>query len=929
MAIESTLLVGPFVGRDAELSALRRAVEEAAQSGQALLLRGDPGVGKSALLQAVGQIGAAQGWRVLRTDGTPAEQRLPLAGLHKLLRPVRSRIPELLPGGPREALEGTFGFPQADLDIYRVALACLDLFSALARSARMVVLVDDAHWLDRSSAEVLAFVARRLEADPVLLVAASRFGPDQPLADAGLPELEVGPLDGPASAALLDRSAPNLESASRRSVLETAAGNPLALLELPQSLSGAGRDDPGGTVHLTRRLERGFLGRTRELPPATRDLLLVAAVNDSDDLAEVLAAAGMLAEAALRVEDLHPAVADGLIRLDPSTIAFRHPLVRSAVQQGIPAERRRAAHTALAEVVIDQPDRRVWHRAAAVAGSDEAVAAELADAAARAQRRGAVPGALQALERAAELSGSGTARGRRLLRAAELAAEAGRPADSRGYLGRARPLLADPHDRLRLDAVDEITDGAMLGGAARVDALIGLAEDARIRDDQDLALRFLLRAAMRCWHLDFGPEVEHRVLAAADRLGAGVHDPRRLVIYAYASPFECAATVLDVLTGRSPQPDDDPADLLMYGYAGACTGAYREAETYCRAAADGLREQGRLTLLAEALSLLAWSALRRSRWRVAAPAAEECVRIAREIRQPVPEAAGLAAGAAIAGIRGDVATADELAGQAEELATATRNTIGLAVTHLARGLTAAGRGRQQEAFEQFWHLYAPHDPAAQRMQACRTIGHLAEAASRTGHAAAARAELARFESLAARTPADGVQVALRLARAFLAEPSDAEHAFTVALDADWSDWAFEHGRLLLGYGSWLRRSQRVTESRVQLRAALHEFTSSGAVPWAEQAQRELRAAGEAGSGPGSPATLGWEQLSPREAQIAELVVEGFSNKEIGQRLYLSPRTVSSHLYRVFPKLGVTSRGQLARALSRASPGDDRGAATSS
>ena len=207
------------------------------------------------------------------------------------------------------------------------------------------------------------------------------------------------------------------------------------------------------------------------------------------------------------------------------------------------------------------------------------------------------------------------------------------------------------------------------------------------------------------------------------------------------------------------------------------------------------------------------------------------------------------------------------------------------------------------------------------MQACRTIGHLAEAAATTGRREVAQAELDRFEPLAALSPAAGVGVAMRLARAFLAEPEDAEQAFAAALDADWADWPFEHGRLLLAHGSWLRRHQRVKESRLQLRAALDAFVRTGARPWAQQATRELRAAGERDSSAATPMADGWQLLSPREAQIAELVGEGLSNKEIGQRLYLSPRTVGSHLYRLFPKLGVTSRLQLARALAPAPPTD--------
>ena len=361
---------------------------------------------------------------MLRTDGTPAERLLPLAGLHKLLRPVRGEIADLRTGR-REALEAAFGSPEAASDVFRVSLAFLDLLSALAATAPVAVLVDDLHWLDRSSAAVLAFTARRLESDPVLLLAASRGVEDDPLSDAGVPDLALGPLDAPASAALLDRTSPALAGGTRSAVLAAAAGNPLGLLELPLAVGdGVPGQVPDGVLPLTRRLERAFAGRAADLPAATRELLLVAAVDDSGDLDEVLSAARLLAGSARTVDDLAPAVSAGLARTGPGGVRFRHPLVRSAVHQAAGPGRRSAAHAALATVVAD-PDRRAWHRAAAAPGPDEEVAGELEGVAARARRRGSVAGALQAQERAVALSGSDATRGLRLLTAAELAAEAG------------------------------------------------------------------------------------------------------------------------------------------------------------------------------------------------------------------------------------------------------------------------------------------------------------------------------------------------------------------------------------------------------------------------------------------------------------------------------------------------------------------------
>ena len=420
-------------------------------------------------------------------------------------------------------------------------------------------------------------------------------------------------------------------------------------------------------------------------------MLLVAAVDDSDDVDEVVSAATVLAGELRTAEHLEPAVVEGLVRLSPSGIAFRHPLVRSSVQHGVRAERARRPLRPRCSGRPAGPARLApgigGHRARRVRRCGDG---RRRDPGAAARIGAGCPAGPRTSRRTERYRGGTRAT---TAPAAELAAQSGRSAQSRGYLDRSRSLLADPHDRLLWEAVDELTDESMHGGAVRVDALVGLAEQARTRGDEDLALRFLLRAAMRCWHLDFGADVERRVVAATE-LGrrSTEHDPRRLVIYAYASPFERAADVVGILAERAPSRDDDPGQLLMYGYAGACTGGLPRGRVYCRAAAESLREQDRLTMLVEALSLLAWCALRRSRWHVALPAAEECVRIAGEIGQPVPEAAGLAALAAIGGVQGDDEAAEALAVRAEALATATRNTIGLAVTHLARGLTAGRSG---------------------------------------------------------------------------------------------------------------------------------------------------------------------------------------------------------------------------------------------
>jgi DNA-binding CsgD family transcriptional regulator len=908
-----------LLARQAEVDTLDRLLAAAGDHGSSLVIRGAPGVGKTALLDAMDRRSSDLGWRVLRTEGTPSETRLPLAALHRLLRPVMGTVDEL-PAPQRDALRSAFGLVDGPPpEIFLVALAALGLLSEVAAHAPVAVLVDDVHWLDRSSAEVLTFVARRIESDPILLLTATRAVEDDLLRESALPEVTLQPLDEPTAAALLDHAAPGLSEPSRQSILAAAAGNPLALLELPKALRQFGNGSMlPGMLPVTQRLKSAFAARAADLPPVTEDLLLLAALNDSDSLSEVMAAGAVLRSVEVTLEDLAPAISASLVEVTRSSVRFRHPLIRSAVYQSSTLHRRQRSHAALSSVLHEDADRRVWHRAAGTLGTDEAVATDLEEVGSRAERRGTIPGAISALERSAELTGSTLQRGRRLVRAADLAQQIGQSNQVDRLLQEARPLLSHSRDRLRWEWVREVSDEAMEGGASRVDALVAMADEARQQSETDLAVDLLLRAGTRCWHLDLGELVGERVVAASERLRLEATDPRQLVINAYASPLRRGASVIELLPRPEVIRDQQPDRLLLVGHAAACVGAFSEAEAICAAAADGLRRQGRLAPLSRALMLQAWAAARRSRWQVAIPAAEECVRLAIETHQPIVVATGLAAQATVAAVRGDLVSAGDFATRAEQSALAHRNNIGLALTQVARALSAAGEGRSGQAFDLLWRIYQDNDPAHQRMQGCWSFGGFAEAAAHSGHRAEALAELARLEPLASRTPSPGVQIPLRFARAVLADPHEAEEQFAIAAAEDLSDWPFEHGRLMLAYGGWLRRQHRVSQSRSLLRSAREDFDRIGARPWADRARRELRAAGESST---RPATRAWDSLSPQEMQIAMLVAEGLGNKEIGERLYLSHRTVGSHLYRIFPKLGISSRGQLSSALAASSVSD--------
>ena len=397
--------VAPLLGREEEQRLLASLLDEVATRGQALVLRSEPGIGKSRLLSEAANKARERGMAVLAATGVQSEAHLPFAGLHQLLRPVRERALEL-PRIQRDALDAAFGLTdEVAPELYRIAMAVLDLISDVAGDSPLLLVVDDAQWLDRPSADVLAFVARRIESDPVLLLVAARDGYASALADAGLPEHRLTCLDDETAATLLDVAAPGLALTTRSDVLSEAAGNPLALLELPAA-SGQNGDAQrlSGALPLTERLERAFAGHVSDLPDATRLVLLVAALSDADAVGEVLQAASAVAGTSLEVDALEPAVDAALIDVDVSSIRFRHPLIRSAVEQSAGLKQRRHVHEALAAVLEADPDRRVWHRAALMSGTDENLARELEEAGARARRRGAVDIAIPAAEEACRLA---------------------------------------------------------------------------------------------------------------------------------------------------------------------------------------------------------------------------------------------------------------------------------------------------------------------------------------------------------------------------------------------------------------------------------------------------------------------------------------------------------------------------------------------
>jgi DNA-binding CsgD family transcriptional regulator/tetratricopeptide (TPR) repeat protein len=906
-------------GRTRETGVLHDLLDHIDERGGALVVRGEAGIGKSALLAAARAHAETRGVQVLAVTGVQAEATLPFAGLHQLLRPILVES-DALPERQREALYAAFGMTDARApDLFLIALAALELLSGAASQAPLLLIVEDAHWLDRSTADALVFVARRLNQEPIVLLAAARDGMESGLIEAGLPELCLEGIDAQSAGMLLDAHAPDLPHAVRGRLLTEAAGNPLALVELPTAL----RSERGGgeapfpmVLPLTTRLEQAFLARASGLPDAARTVLLVAAVDDGNAVVEVLRASVMIDGVESAEQALASAIQSGLVETDGTELWFRHPLVRSAIHQAASVAQRHAAHAALADVLIDQPDRSIWHRAAAVFRPDEAVASELETAAIRARHRGAVALAVAALERAARLADNPARRRDRLLRAAEMALGLGQRDLVARLVRETEPLQLSPVERAKMIWVQETIEVGRLGDPARERSLLWLARLAADEGDTNLALDLLWLVASRCWWANHDQAMRDLVVAEVDRMVSARADPSVLAILAFAAPVEQGRDVMCRLATAPPGRSGQLEAIRLAGSAAITLGAFDLAAGFLEASVTGLRPEGRLSHLARSLIQRAWAAVFLGNWPLAAQDLDEGERLARETAQPQWEAEAQARKAMLAGLRGEHDLAESLAGDAQRTLLPIGGSFILASVQWARGLIALGRGRPAEAYDHLQRMMDPGDPAYHYFMRCWVIADLAEAAVQSGHRDAVRAVMEELQSVAQQTPSPWLHVALRYARPLLADDEEAGALFQEGLSADMAAWPFYQARLQLAYGTWLRRRRRAVESRALLRAARDTFDALGAMPWGERARQELRASGETSR---QRAVDVWDQLSPQELQIAQMAARGLSNREIGQRLFLSHRTVGFHLYRIFPKLGITSRSELRAALRASAP----------
>jgi DNA-binding CsgD family transcriptional regulator len=907
---EAMATTSSLPGRDAEAGHLRKLVDELEYRGFALLLHGEPGIGKSSLLEVARARAAQRGVRVVPAAGVAAETDLPYAALHRLLRPLLPRagaIPAVLP-----AAFGGAGRP----DPFLVGSATLEVLSGLARAAPMLILVDDGHLLDPASLDALAFVARRLDDEPIGILVAGRSGAvgSRRLERAGFRQRRIGALPEPVAAELLRDAHPDAPAAVRAEWQRQAAGNPLVLRELPlgQQLDGALAAGPAPAV--TPTLVRHFAAQLFGLPAATQTMLVVLAADESTALPELLRAGARVLGRPVEQSALSPALDAELILLDAGGPAFRHPLVRAATYRYASPSELLRVHRALAEVSTHDPARNAWHAAATLTGPNGSAANSLAAAAHVAYRRGMLAAAVRRLARSAELTVDPARRGTRLLDAAELAAQLGEHGSVLRLAGAATGCALRPVDRHRLRWIGLADQRAPAPAEVARDA----ARWARRTLEQGeylLGFHLLRQAAERGAWVRPAEDLRDLILAAAEPLP----DSERIAIEALAAPATGAGALARLLAGRPDRgdPDDRAAPVggdqpALLGLAAARTGQFSRAVPLLNEAGYLFRAQGRLGRLAGILVEHAWAQIHLGQYAAAHESAVEGVRLAEQTAQPLWASAGRLVVAAVRGIRGDTEAALALTAGVEIEASAHRVGGLLARAQAVRGLTLLAAARHEPALDALLRLFDPADAAYDPLLGCWMFGDLAETATQLGRAAEARALLPAVEELAERTDGTRARAAVGHARALLAGDASAEPHFQRALADDRSAEPFTRARLQLAYGEWLRRRRRVAASRLPLSAALTGFQALRLPAWTDRAQREARVAGlRVGASPAAAPAL----LTPADLEIAQLASGGLSNRQIGAQLYLSHRTVAAHLYRIFPKLGITSRAQLHAALA--------------
>ncbi|MCF6468286.1 hypothetical protein FAF44_07705 [Nonomuraea sp. MG754425] len=872
----------------------------------ALIIRGEPGIGKTALLEYAGS--AVEGTLLLSAGGVETEAELPFAGLHQLLRPVMHRLEEL-PRTQADALRGAMGLGPPSGDRFLLGLAVLTL---LTDCAPVLCLIDDAQWLDRSSADALVFAARRLDAEAVALLFAARE--DWP-APAGLAELPMARLDPAAAEALLRERAPGLSPQLRERVMGEALGNPLALIEFAKTAAEPqGPDGPRAALPLTRKLHETFHRQVDALPEAVRHLLLLASADDTGDLELILRAVDLSGGPVEAERALESAETAGLVRIDAGLLTFRHPLVRSAVYQGAPFTRRCAAHRALADVLLtygDAADRRLWHLALAATRSDDAIGTALEGMARRVGGRSGYATAAAAYERAAQLTTDRRLRGRRLSYAAESAVQSGHLGQACDLADRAESLTHDPvllAGLARVRAAVEFEQGFPLDAG---DVLVRSAESIERTDPVRAAL--MLADAIRNFSFSGAAGRAHDAAGRLSQIEVPPESgltPLVGAMRALADLLEgggggIGAPIHELIAAAHHLPAHRHAERLLAASLALVTAQDRVALELAEPVAEHARSYGMAGLLPHALEIIAEAQLLGGRHLDALVNAAEGYGIGRDIGQLHRFAHLGGVLAWLAAISGDQERCRRLA----EAGISYGNEHGVVTSEAlgtwALGLLELGAGRVAHAIG---HLQAARHPVV----AAWCAADLIEAGVRANRTELAERSLPAFMEWARSVRQPWASAMALRCQAMTTRGSAAREYYEAAVEVhERCAQPYQHARTCLAYGEWLRRRRSRAKARIQLRTALRMFEELGARPWAERARAELDAAGEARTDPGvGPWSL--HRLTPQELQVVRLAAEGLSNRDIAGRLFLSPKTVAQHLYKAYPKLGVTSRTQLGR-----------------
>ncbi|MED7824944.1 helix-turn-helix transcriptional regulator [Streptomyces chiangmaiensis] len=892
-----------LVGRDRELGVLRGFVDAVATGGGSLLVVGEAGVGKTSLLDAAAAHAAELGTRVLRASGVEFEAEVSFAGLHQLVAPLAAELARVS-SDARRAIGVAVGLAEGPApDQLALTNSLLALLAEAADREPVLVVVDDLQWLDRASATLFGILARRLGSSRVGLLGVVRTGEGSVFEEAGLADIPIGPLDDDDAAVLLTDAFPEMPPRAARQVITEAQGNPLALIELPARL-GSSAEPSLGRTSVGRRLRLTFARRIEGLPANTRAQLLLAALDGTGVLFPGVSAG-----------ELEPAERARLIRIHPVTrgIEFRHPLTRSAVVELSTESERRGAHRRLAGRHPEGSEQRAWHLAEAASAPDEQIAQLLEEAALRTKGRGDPVGAIGLLLRAAELSPKADDHQRRAMFAAYLGA------DVTGDLTDARVLVTEHigqgHAVATVAAAAYLVNsGGDIDTAHRL--LLGAVRNARrpvgVWDAPLTEMVYVLQA-----NCSFGcrADLAEDYWAVLDGLGVGPPEILDLLGNTYLAPTRRAGPSLPLLDEAIAGIGDqaDHAHAVRLGTAAL----YVDRIAGCRDALWRVVEHGRsggaVAAAIKAYALLGFDGVLSGDWDGVLQLAEEGLAVTTRHHYRLLGGFLQYDQAMVAAARGDRTAVRRLADDLVSWAAPNRNGFVLQLAAHAKAVDAMSHGEFETAYRHAAEICSQETLPAHKPAALWVLLDLVEAAVRAGLKKEASAHVADIHRSGVADFSSRLAMIAAGATGMTAPAASFRAAFDTALATPGADrWPFTQARIQLAYAERLRRAQCASQARHHLTDALGTFERLGAAPWAARARAELRASGTpaAHSAPGTTA-----QLTPQEREIATLAAAGLTNKQIGERLYLSPRTVSTHLYHLFPKLGISSRAALRDALA--------------